>query len=250
VDQSTDVAGTLDIVGFKVSALDFDGNAALISEAALSGRGLWVLTLNVEMMARAATDPAYRKLLEDVDFTIADGMPIVLLSRLGLTPGHIPQRTCGVDLVKHCLEAFPGRIGIVGGVNPRAALERLGIAPSRVPFIFDGKIDPANLDQILAQVKDARCQLVFVALGVPKQDLVCRALRKACPEVVCAGIGGSFEILGGLVPRAPGFMRAIGFEWLYRLLCEPRRLARRYLLLYPRVIPAVIAWMRASSRSA
>lgn len=247
-------AAPLDIIGFKVSSLDFAGNVDLVSQAALSGRGLWVLTLNLEMAARAATDPSYRALVRDIDLAVADGMPIVLLSRLGLTARRLPGRSCGVDMVQHLLTHFPGRMGILGGVDPRAALAALGVDPARVVYIYDGKVDPDNLGPIVEGLRSSGCQLLFVALGVPKQDKVCRALRAACPSLVSMGIGGSFEILGGLQPRAPEILRAAGFEWLFRLLREPRRLAYRYLVLYPQVLPSVIAWIRdmraARARSA
>jgi N-acetylglucosaminyldiphosphoundecaprenol N-acetyl-beta-D-mannosaminyltransferase len=234
----------LDIAGFRVSPLSFTENVALIQNAALAGHGLWVMTLNLEMVARAATDARYRSLIRHVDLTVADGMPIVLLSRLGLTQRRIPGRSCGVDIVEHCLTHFRGRMGILGGRMPRATLQRLSVDPARIVFLDDGPVDPATLGPVIAALKASRCQLLFVALGVPKQDIVCRALHEACPGLVCLGVGGSFTILGGFLPRAPRFVRDNGFEWLFRLIQEPRRLAYRYLLLYPRALPSLISWVR------
>jgi N-acetylglucosaminyldiphosphoundecaprenol N-acetyl-beta-D-mannosaminyltransferase len=234
----------MDIAGFAVSPLSFGENVALIMQAAATGQGLWVMTLNLEMAARAATDARYSVLVRDVDLAVADGMPIVLLSRLGLTPLRIPDRSCGVDIVAHCLVHFRGRMGILGGRTPYAALEKLKVDPDKIVFVEDGTVDPAGLDDIIIALKATRCQLLFVALGVPKQDMVCRALRKACPSLVCIGVGGSFSILGGFLPRAPRIMRDYGFEWLFRLIQEPRRLAHRYLLLYPQVIPSLYRWIR------
>jgi exopolysaccharide biosynthesis WecB/TagA/CpsF family protein len=234
----------LNIIDFWVSPLGYRDNVKLITRAALKGQGLWVLTLNLEMAARAATDPAYRMLVKDVDLTVADGMPILWLSRLGLTARRIPERSCGIDIVEDCLQHFDGRMGVLGGVDPKRALDRLAADPSRIVFVYDGPVDPERLDHIIRAVKASRCQLLFVALGVPKQDFVCRAIHAACPQIVCIGVGGSFEVLGGLIPRAPKIMRATGLEWLYRLICEPRRLAHRYLVLYPKALPSIVAWIR------
>ncbi len=242
----------IDVVGFGVSALTLEDNAALIARAALAGKGMWVLTLNLEMVARAATDPDYRSLAGDADFVVADGVPIVWLSHLDRRHSPIRQRTCGVDLTVHLLRHFEGRMGVLGGQAPRQALERLGIDPARIVFIEDGPVRPSDLARVIASLNSTHCQLLFVALGVPKQDVVCRALRASCPSLVCIGVGGTFETLAGIVPRAPRWAREFGLEWLFRLVKEPMRLWRRYLLLYPRALPSIARWareVRASNRA-
>lgn len=235
----------IDVVGFKVSPLSLEDNAALIARAALAGKGMWALTLNLEMVARATTDSSYRSLATDADLIVADGMPIVWLSRLDRVHDPIKNRTCGVDLTVHLLRHFEGRIGVLGGLAPRQALERLKIDPARVVFVEDGPVRSDDSASLSARLNAARCQLLFVALGVPKQDHVCRALRSACPGLVCIGVGGTFEALAGIVPRAPRWMREVGLEWLFRLILEPVRLWRRYLVLYPRALPAIARWARA-----
>jgi N-acetylglucosaminyldiphosphoundecaprenol N-acetyl-beta-D-mannosaminyltransferase len=75
--------------------------------------------------------------------------------------------------------------------------------------------------------------VVFLALGVPKQDRLALELRAQIPELVVAGVGGTFEILGPQGSRAPQWMQRAGLEWLYRLLHEPGRLWKRYFLHYP-----------------
>lgn len=237
-------APRLDVVGFKVSALAFEDNVDLITHAALAGHGMWVMTLNLEMVARAATDPSYRILVESVDLAVADGVPIIWLSHLHWKRPAIKGRTCGVDLTERLLQKFPGRIGVLGGHAPRLALERLGVNPSNIVFIEDGPVRPGELASVIGAVNATRCQILFVALGVPKQDFVCRTLRAACPGLVCIGVGGSFEVLAGRVPRAPRWLRDCGLEWLFRLVNEPQRLWRRYLLLYPRALPAIARWTR------
>lgn len=250
-DAGREVTGVprLDIVGFKVSALPFQGNLDLIAHAAHAGLGMWVMTLNLEMVARAATDSTYRKLTESVDLVVADGAPIMWLSHLDRRRPHIAGRSCGIDLTEHLLRHFPGRMGILGGRAPRLALERLEVDPARIVFVEDGPVRPGELVSVIAALNATRCQVLFVALGVPKQDFVCRTLRAACPGLVCIGVGGTFEILAGLLPRAPAWVRDYGFEWLFRLMNEPLRLWRRYLLLYPRALPAVVRWMRAITKA-
>jgi N-acetylglucosaminyldiphosphoundecaprenol N-acetyl-beta-D-mannosaminyltransferase len=256
LDVSSDLGGNevaaaprLEIVGFKVSALSFQGNLDLITHAALAGRGMWVMTLNLEMVARAAIDSSYRMLTESVDLIVGDGMPILWLSRLDRRRPHIAGRTSGIDLTEHLLKHFPGRMGILGGQAPRLALERLEVDPARIAFVEDGPVRPGELASVIAALNATHCQILFVALGVPKQDFVCRTLRAACPGLVCIGVGGTFEILAGLLPRAPQWVRNCGLEWFFRLMNEPLRLWRRYLLLYPRALPAIVRWTRATTKA-
>ena len=236
---------TLDILGLKVSSGEFCDNAEVISAAALGGRGQWVMTLNLEMVARMATDEAYQTLVRDVDWAVADGLPIVWLSHLRGKAGSIPSRSCGVDLTAHFLKYFSGRLGILGGVAVEGALAELNVPRERIVFLDQRIITPNEIDDIAAKLNASGCQLLLVALGVPKQDYVCQALRKQCPGLVCMGVGGSFEILAGVIPRAPEWVQNLGFEWLYRLCGEPRRLWRRYLLHYPRAVPRILKWIRA-----
>jgi len=154
-----------------------------------------------------------------------------------MTNGRAPKgRSTGVDLVQRFLEAPEcDHIGIIGGHRPEKIFERLPIDRRRVTYLNSGIIalDTASLDRLAAEVEVAGCQLVLVALGVPKQDIVCAHLHRQLPHLVVAGVGASFDILAGLKPRAPGWVQRLGFEWFFRLCLEPRRLAGRFLVFYP-----------------
>lgn len=235
-----------DIVGFPVSSLSFEQNADALVTAARQRSGGWIVTLNLEMVARAARDGAYRDILSAADYMVADGMPIVWLSRLKASRERIAGRTAGVDMVRHLLIHFEGPMGVLGGIAPREALAKLGVPPARVPYVEDGRVDPDHLEPVVAALRQTGCRLLFLALGVPKQDLVARALKAHCPDIVTLGVGGSFDVLAGHTSRAPEWAQTSGLEWLYRLAIEPRRLWRRYLLLYPRALPAITRWALGS----
>jgi N-acetylglucosaminyldiphosphoundecaprenol N-acetyl-beta-D-mannosaminyltransferase len=126
---------------------------------------------------------------------------------------------------------------VIGGQHPRKTIELYGPRAHRglCTFVFDGKVDlsETQLSFFCDELARHQVRLVFIALGVPKQDRLALSLRQRMPELVLLGIGGTFEILGPDGSRAPLWMQRVGLEWLYRLANEPGRLWRRYLISYP-----------------
>jgi N-acetylglucosaminyldiphosphoundecaprenol N-acetyl-beta-D-mannosaminyltransferase len=106
------------------------------------------------------------------------------------------------------------------------------------PHVDD--IEQFDNDDMIRVISNAKPHFLFVALGAPKQEKWIERLRGRLNVPVMMGVGGSFDILGGRVPRAPRWMRAMGLEWLFRLVIEPGRLARRYLLGIPYFILLVL----------
>lgn len=201
------------------------------------GDGAWLLTLNTEMLSRFTREPGYRDLVGQADIITADGMPLVWASRFKGAHQAIPERTTGVDLVDAFLrlpEVPP--YAIIGGVDPATTVARYGEAAQQAcRYLFSGKVDLSDqqVQEFVGILREQHVRMLFVALGVPKQDLLAVKLRALMPELVVTGIGGSFEILGPQGSRAPRWMQKSGLEWLYRLLKEPGRLWKRYLVHYP-----------------
>lgn len=200
-------------------------------------KGTWVLTLNTEMLARFARDPESHDLLARADLITADGMPLVWASRFKGPDQAIPQRTTGVDLVDAYLRlpSIPA-YAVIGGVKPAATLAKYGeTAVQACRYLFDGRVDlsPEQVREFAEALRDNEVRMLFLALGGAKQDQLAYMLRNAVPDLVVAGVGGSFEILGPQGGRAPQWMQNAGLEWLFRLTREPGRLWRRYLVYYP-----------------
>ncbi len=227
-----------DICGLSISRGNVSHHVRDVAARAEQGRGAWFLTLNTEMLARGAREPAYWDLVKKADVITADGMPLVWASKFKHPDGAIDGRTTGVDLVEALLrlDRVP-RFAVIGGKRPLDTIERYGPrALEACAYLFDGMVDlsPAQLTMFCDELARHRAQVVFIALGVPKQDKLALALRQRMPQLVLLGIGGTFEILGPQGSRAPQWMQRGGLEWLYRLLKEPGRLWRRYLINYPR----------------
>jgi N-acetylglucosaminyldiphosphoundecaprenol N-acetyl-beta-D-mannosaminyltransferase len=211
-----------------------------IVDAAAAGTGHWTITANLDHLRRYHRYPAQRRLIDEADLVVADGMPLIWASRLAGEP--LPERVSGSSMVWSICEAASARgqtvflLGGDPGVAERAAdvfsdrypsLRIVGTACPPVGFENDDK----ELDRVERQVSGAHPQIVLVSLGFPKQDLLIRVLRNSLPHASFLGVGISLSYATGDLSRAPGWICSLGLEWAYRLSQEPtRRLARRYLV--------------------
>jgi N-acetylglucosaminyldiphosphoundecaprenol N-acetyl-beta-D-mannosaminyltransferase len=217
-----------------------------------AGRGGAVFTPNVDHVVRAERDPAFRKAYDRADLKLADGAPLVWVSRL-LGP-RLPERVAGADLAWPLLEraaARRWRVALVGGAPGAAervaalARERLGLeALTECP-----RLEPcgrgAEGDEAAARVAAARPHLVLAAFGAPKQELWIDRHREQLAPAVLAGVGASLDFIAGHVRRAPRWVSRMGMEWFWRLASEPRRLWRRYLVDDPAFLGIVWrSWRR------
>ena len=215
----------------SVLALNKEQVVELLRERVEAGQSTWVVTLNLEMVSRRERDPEYRKLLDSADVHLPDGMPLVWASRKKKGGTPLPGRVTGSDITADLLQVVPANfIAIVGGENPGKSLDTANVRDREKIFIDASyiKVDEQSIKSLAHRLHGRR--LIFLALGVPKQDLVAQALKPYLPEASFIGVGGSFELLGKQKKRAPLWMQKSGFEWLYRLLNEPKRLWRRYLI--------------------
>jgi len=227
---------TCSICGLNVSRAAPQAHLADIIARPRRNDGAWLLTPNTEPLARSVREPDYKVLISRADIITADGMPIVWASRFR-QDGPIEGRTTGVDLV-HALLQSPDvpPFAVIGGQSPRVTIQSYGAkAVLACKYVFEGKVDlsEAQLSMFAHELAQQQVRVVFVALGVPKQDRLASLLRERMPNLILLGIGGSFEILGPGGGRAPVWMQRSGLEWLYRLGKEPARLWRRYLISYP-----------------
>lgn len=233
----SDTLPTCNLCGLSVSRANRQETLDHLHARIASGHGAWLVTLNTEMLARAAREPAYLTLLQQADIITADGMPLVWASRYKDADNAIVERTTGVDLVDAYLRAAQiPPYAIIGGTDPKATLERYQPAAMQAcRYLFDGRVDlsDAQLRLFVKNLEERNVCAVFIALGVPKQDQLALQLRAKLPHLVVTGIGGTFEILGPQGSRAPLWMQQVGLEWLYRLGKEPGRLWKRYLISYP-----------------
>lgn len=240
----------VDVCGYKIWPVTPESIIEHVLWQMANGAGSWILPLNLDLVARGRRDPEFSALIKQADITIADGSPLVWAAKKKQPSLREMQRVTGSDLTRNLiLSVRPQDTAIIGGKNPRLALEKQGLDPRDDWFIFDGMvtIDDSTIKRFVEELAGRR--LVFVALGVPKQEKLIRALRPRMPETTFIAVGGSFEFLAGLTNRAPEWMQRRGMEWVYRLGSEPRRLWRRYLVEYWPGATLLVKDVRASRRA-
>jgi N-acetylglucosaminyldiphosphoundecaprenol N-acetyl-beta-D-mannosaminyltransferase len=198
-----------------------------------------VLTPNLQHLRAYRRSPAVRRAFQRCELVIADGMPLVWASRVQGTP--LPGRVAGSDLVWSLSRAAARRersLFLLGGSpgtadDAAAELRRrfpgLGIAGTHCPPLGFER-SPRELGEIQARIGEAAPDLVYIGLPLAKQLLVMDSLRGTVPGAWQVGLGISFSFVSGDVRRAPAWVQRSGFEWLFRLGQEPRRLGRRYLV--------------------
>lgn len=210
-----------------------------ITTSARSGVGGWVVTPNLDILRRLVTDNSFARLCEGATLRLPDGMPLVWASRLQKTP--LPERVTGADLIWSLTAAAAEQhlsVFLLGG-NPGAADDAAKVLTSKHPSLkiagtlcpdFGFEKDPAKVASIVAAVAASAPDIVYVALGSPKQEHLIKALRPALPKAWFLGIGISFSFVSGEVARAPKWMQRVGLEWFHRLVNDPKRLFVRYII--------------------
>jgi N-acetylglucosaminyldiphosphoundecaprenol N-acetyl-beta-D-mannosaminyltransferase len=228
----------------RVAGMDFDALSeqqvvARIVGDLEDGRGGWVVTPNIDICRQLRHDPAARELVSGASLVVADGMPLVWAARLRGNP--LPGRVAGASLIFTLSAAASGQgraiylLGGEPGVPERAVVELerrfsgLLVAGTCAPPVgFDRR--PDELAAVRRRLKQARPDIVFVGLGFPKQEHLIAALAPGLPDAWFIGCGAAIPFAAGALTRAPHWMQRLGLEWAHRLISEPRRLFRRYLV--------------------
>jgi N-acetylglucosaminyldiphosphoundecaprenol N-acetyl-beta-D-mannosaminyltransferase len=212
--------------------------ASIIDHARNRGRSAYVLTPNAQHIVLLEKERRLQDIYDHADLVIPDGASLLIAARL--YGRSLRQRIAGVDLFKVLcgLAADTGlHVFLLGGRPGSAELAAtvlrgdypgLNCSTYCPPFGFEQSA--VGLRRTADAIVAAQPDILFAAFGAPKQEywIYEHGLRLSVP--VCIGVGGSFEIVGGVVPRAPLWAQNIGCEWLYRLSREPRRMWRRYLI--------------------
>ncbi len=238
--------GSVDILGVRVDDATYDDLMAQVDAFVASGQPHQIATLNTEMLVAAHEDPALAQLLNTADLNLADSIGVTLAARL---LGHpLRERVTGSDgiyrLAAHCARHGyrPFFLGAAPGVAEVVA-QRLAAANPRleVAGAYAGSPSLEEEESIIALVRRAAPHLLFVAYGVPAEEVWIARNRLRLGVPVMVGVGGTFDFVAGVTQRAPVWMRKAGLEWLHRLLREPWRWRRQLAL--PRFV-ALVLWQR------
>jgi N-acetylglucosaminyldiphosphoundecaprenol N-acetyl-beta-D-mannosaminyltransferase len=226
---------SIEVLGVRVDDATYLDLMAQVDLFVSSGRPHQIVTLNPEMLVVAYRDPTFREILNRSDLNVADGVGLTLAARW---LGHsLRERVTGSDgiylLAAQCARVGyrPYLLGAAPGVAELAAQRLVEANPGlEVAGTYAGSPRRDEEDAVIAQVRAAAPDVLFVAFGVPAEEKWIARNRERLGVPVMIGVGGAFDFVAGVTRRAPAWMRRAGLEWSYRLVREPWRWRRQLAL--------------------
>ncbi|NTW05053.1 MAG: WecB/TagA/CpsF family glycosyltransferase [Peptococcaceae bacterium] len=232
----------LDVLGAPVDRLELDQFVEAISQKLKEDKACFVVTLNPEMLCCAQGQCDLMDIIKSADLVTPDGVGIVWACKMAGQP--VSERVTGIDLMMKLLEhsgASGWRVFFLGSAPgvPEAAAKR---AEAMFPGINivgtqHGYFTEQENQDVLTKIAQASPDLVFVALGSPRQERWIDQNREQLGKVMLMGVGGSLDVLSGVVQRSPRWFNERNLEWLGRLLCQPSRWKR--MLVLPKFVVMV-----------
>ena len=227
----------IDVLGQPLDVLSWDDALGRIAAWAGRRESRYVCISNAHSVVTGSQDPAFGAVLREADMVTSDGAPVAwMMRRLG-APGQ--QRINGPDLMwRYCERAALRGEGIYlyGGTDATLVLLQQRLRAAFPGLVIAGAVSPPfrpltadELARDIAAINASGAGTVWVSLGCPKQELWMAAQRGQV-QAVMVGVGAAFDYHAGTIQRAPLWMQRAGLEWLHRLVSEPRRLWRRYLV--------------------
>jgi N-acetylglucosaminyldiphosphoundecaprenol N-acetyl-beta-D-mannosaminyltransferase len=224
------------ILGAPVDNVDMEGALSFVDEYVRNGKtGGYILAVNPEKVFVLRQRPLLKALFDRASLLVPDGIGVVLAVRL--LYGRRTSRVPGADLMQNiCRHAREKnyKIFVYGSkeeVNREAVARLRASFPGiRIVGRSDGYVSEDQMSHLLDSINKSEADILFVALGSPKQELWIDQYLSRLNVKICQGIGGTLDTLVGEVKRAPKIFRKAGLEWFYRLLSDPRRIRRQLVL--------------------
>jgi N-acetylglucosaminyldiphosphoundecaprenol N-acetyl-beta-D-mannosaminyltransferase len=231
-----------------VDVLTFDDALERIDALVEKREGGYVVTPNVDHVVLAEQNPRFLKAYVDASLSLVDGFPLLVTARLMKTP--LPEKISGSDLTGPLMElaAKRGRSVYLFGAGPGVAEVAAKKLVERIPGLKIAGTDSPMIDvnapadarrEPIEKLKAARPDLVLMALGAPKQEILMHLIRDEVKPAVMLGIGATLDFIAGTVKRAPKWMSRVGLEWAFRMSQEPKRMFERYVIRdskYPGIV--------------
>jgi N-acetylglucosaminyldiphosphoundecaprenol N-acetyl-beta-D-mannosaminyltransferase len=246
-----------EVLGVPLAITDYAGTMAWIDAVVAAGSREYVCVAATHTVMACQEDAGLRRAVEGASLVVADGQPLVwALNALG---HRVSTRVYGPDLMDRYCErsATTGtKLFLYGGRSQGALVQLARNLRLRHPGvqIVGGYVPPfRELSEeedaaVVEQIERSGADVVWVGIGVPKQEKWMARMRPRLTAPVLIGVGAAFDFHAGLVPQAPPWMQRSGLEWAFRLMQEPRRLWRRYLRYNPRFVAGFIAQYAAHRR--
>lgn len=244
----------VELFGLQVDSLSMEETLARIDGFITSRQVHHHVVVNVDKIVKAHRDPQMRQIINDCDLVSVDGQPVLWAARLLGKP--LKERVTGIDLMQRLIAHAAGREYRLFFLGAREEVVTTVVARTAAQFpnaiiagYRNGYWTDAEEADVARQVTAARPDILFVAISSPKKEAFLSRWKKELQAPFVMGVGGAFDVLAGRVRRAPRWMQRCALEWLFRLLQEPRRMWRRYLVEDMRFFGIVLREKLRSSRS-
>ncbi|NUK29805.1 WecB/TagA/CpsF family glycosyltransferase [Parageobacillus sp. VR-IP] len=216
-----------------VSTLNYDEILADIEKRMAAGEKSTIVAVNPEKLIAASKDENVKQLINSATYQIPDGIGVVLASKL--KGGRITSRVTGIDMMERLIElsAKKGyRVFLFGAKEEvvKKAKENLEAKYPGLQIVGYSNGYVNDYDSLIQKINESNADILFVALGSPRQELWIKTYMNDLNVKVLQGVGGSFDVFAGHVKRAPKLFRNLGLEWFYRLVTDPKRFKRQLAL--------------------
>ncbi|MDI6861666.1 MAG: WecB/TagA/CpsF family glycosyltransferase [Caldisericia bacterium] len=222
-------------LGYNLYPLTFEETKEKIINFLKEDKKRVITPINPEKIVKSLNDAKLKEILENSDLLLPDGYGIVIASKiLGI---GIKERITGIDMFEALLKYgdkenlsiyFLGaKEDVVKAVIEKVKKEFKGI---KIAGFHNGFFSDPN--EVLEDMKDKKIDILFVAMGSPKQEYFIYDNLKYINAKISMGVGGSFDVFSGKIKRAPKLIRKLGLEWFYRFILEPKKRFPRVLLLF------------------
>lgn len=229
------------VLGVSVNAMNLRIATEAVLEALRTRRKGYVCVTGVHGVTEAQNDPEFRRILNASFLNTTDGMPLVWLGRHAV--GGDVDRVYGPDLMLEIFSAtqatpfrhffYGGAPGVVEKLKANLEARFPGVSICGIYCPPFRPLNAAEETELTALVAEKKPDLIWVGLSTPKQERFMAAWLPRLDTTLMFGVGAAFDFHAGRVRQAPRWIQRSGFEWLYRMCSEPRRLARRYLVNNP-----------------
>jgi N-acetylglucosaminyldiphosphoundecaprenol N-acetyl-beta-D-mannosaminyltransferase len=226
---------TVDLLGCPLAAVTLEETLDVIGGYIASRQPRQLVVVNAAKLVLMDRDPELAEIVRGADLVAADGVPIVWASKVMGTP--LPGRVNGTDLMDRLIEVAPERgwrvffFGATQEVIEAVVAKAKAHHPAlTVAGYRNGYFKPEEEGEIVRQIRESNADILLIGFGTPKKEKWVHKYLHDLGVPVCHGVGGSFDVYAGKVRRAPRWMQRTGLEWFFRLLQEPRRMWKRYLV--------------------
>lgn len=223
------------LLGIDIFAMRMETVLDVVNEHIVNRERLLIGVVNVAKLVNCRKNTELRKSLIEADIVVADGLPIVWLSRFMGKP--LPERLAGIDIMYQLLTLASNhnyRIFFLGA-KQQVVQKVVETVQRKYPGVHiagyrNGYFGESEEKDVAEQIKKSSADILFVAISSPKKEIFLRKWKNFMNVPIRHGVGGSFDVLAGITKRAPLWMQKSGLEWLHRLIKEPRRMWKRYLI--------------------